>query len=162
MGNTWIPRASLNLMKFFPLGGVADRLTLSTEFYYNHAGYATNIFSGGVIDYSRILNTLLAKADTKNDTTTVMGLYEANSYSKYYGMLSASISRFIVSDMTYSCNIISNFSQACSMLSTGIDYKSLHNFLFSFYLNAFLGNKNTEYTFSNNGLMVQIRTGIIF
>jgi len=158
MGNTWIPRASLNLMKFFPLGGVADRLTISTEFYYNHAGYTTNIFSGGLIDYQLILNTLLAT----NDTAAVMGLYEANSYSKYYGMFSASISRFIVSDMTFTCNVIGNFSQACYMLSTGIDYRSLHNFLFSFYLNAFLGKKNTEYTFSNNGLMASIRTGIVF
>jgi roadblock/LC7 domain-containing protein len=162
MGDTWIPRASVNLMKFFPVGGVADRLTISTEFYYNHAGYAPNVFSGGVIDYSRILNTLLAKANTKNDTTTVMGLYEANSYSKYYGMFSASLSRFIVSDMTYTCSVIGNFSQASYMLSTGIDYRSLQNFLFSFYLNAFLGKKNTEYTFSNNALMAQIRTGIVF
>jgi hypothetical protein len=157
-GDGWIPRASVNLMKFFPLSGVADRVMLSTEFYYNHAGYAPNIFEGGLIDYQKILFKLLGRYDM----ATVLGLYEPNSYSKYYGMLSASVSRFIITDMTLAANVAGNFNQNCCMVSAGVDYQSLHNFNLSLYLNGFLGEKNTEYTFTGSGLAVQVKAGVAF
>jgi hypothetical protein len=160
MGNTWIPRASLNLMKFFPLSGVADRFMVSAEFYYNHAGYARNIFGGGLGDYSNIIDTLLKHEN--NDTAKVMALYEANSYSKFYGMLSMSISRFVIDGLTFSCNVIGNLNQNCFVVSTGLSYHSLQNFIFGISLNAFVGQDNAEYTFSENGLVVQIQTGIMF
>jgi hypothetical protein len=159
MGDNWIPRASVNLMKFFPLNGVADRVMVSTEFYYNHAGYDPNIFSGGMIDYQKIISTLLRKDNTLE---TVLYLYEPNSYSKYYAMFSTSISRFILNDMTFTCSAVGNLSQRCAMLSSGVSYQSLHNFILSANVNGFVGKKNTEYTFSDQGLSLQLRMGLVF
>ena len=159
MGDNWIPRASVNLMKFFPLNGVADRLMVSTEFYYNHTGYDPNIFSGGLIDYQKIIGTLLMKG---NDLETILSLYEPNSYSKYYAMLSASVSRFILDDMTLALSAVGNLNQRCAMLSGGVTYTSLHDFTLSANLNGFVGKKNTEYTFTDQGLTAQIRVGLIF
>jgi hypothetical protein len=159
MSDAWIPRASINLMKFFPLNGVADRVMVSTEFYYNHAGYDPNIFSGGLIDYQRIIGTLLRKG---NDIETVLSLYEPNSYSKYYTMVSTSISRFILNDMTLTCSAVGNLSQRCAMLTGGVSYQSLHDFVLSANVNGFVGKKNTEYTFTDQGLSLQLRMGLLF
>ena len=159
IGDSWIPRASVNLMKFFPLNGVADRLMVSTEFYYNYAGYDPNIFSGGLIDYQKIIATLLRKG---NDLETILSLYEPNSYSKYYAMLSTSISRFILNDMTFTCSAVGNLNQRCAMLSGGVSYQSLHDFMLSANVNGFVGKKNTEYTFTDQGLSLQLRMGLVF
>jgi hypothetical protein len=159
MGDNWIPRASVNLMKFFPLNGVADRVMVSTEFYYNHAGYDPNIFSGGLIDYQKIIGTLMRKGNTLE---TVLSLYEPNSYSRYYAMLSTSISRFILDAMTFSCSAVGNLNQKCVMLTGGVTYTTLHDFTLSANLNGFVGKKNTEYTFTDQGLSLQVRMGLVF
>jgi hypothetical protein len=159
LGNSWIPRASVNLMKFFPLNGVADRVMVSSEFYYNHAGYNPNIFDGGLVDYQKIIGTLLRK---DNNLETILSLYEPNSYSKYYAMLSTSISRFILNDMSFSCSAVGNLSQKCAMLTGGVTYTTLHDFTLSANLNGFVGKKNTEYTFTDQGLSLQARMGLVF
>ena len=160
MGGNWIPRASINLMKFFPLNGVADRVMVMTEFYYNHAGYDPNIFSGGMVDYQKIIMTLWLEKGYAMDE--ILSLYEPNSYSKYYGMLSTSISRFILNDMTFTCSAIGNLNQRCAMLTGGVSYTTLHDFTFSANLNGFVGKKNTEYTFTDQGLSLQARMGLVF
>ena len=171
LGNRWFPRIALGLTKFMPLAGVADRLTLSAELYYNHAGYDTNFFNNPAvirnIHPTLPLDTAQRHADLLRmpwlaDPLNFSRLYEPNSYSKYYAAIFGSISRFILDDMTFSCNAIGNLQQKCFVVSTGVDYQSLNDFVFGVSLNAFLGPKNTEYTFSGNGLMVQLRTGIIF
>jgi hypothetical protein len=161
MGDAWIPRASVNLMKFFPLNGVADRIMVSTEFYYNHAGYDPNVFDGGLIDYQKIIATLIS-APRSYDFESVMALYEPNSYSRYYAMLSTSISRFILNDMTFTCSAVGNLSQKCAMLTGGVTYTTLHDFTLSANLNGFVGKKNTEYTFTDQGLSLQVRMGLVF
>ncbi|MBN2188401.1 MAG: hypothetical protein JW699_03025 [Chitinispirillaceae bacterium] len=172
IGGKWYPRVAVSLTRFFPLAGVADRLIVSSEFYYNHIGYDENVFADPVL--GKDLQSLMAGSFFSIDTShlsgmpwllnpgIVSGLYEMHSYSKFYAALFASISRFILDDMTFSCNAIGNLNQMSFVVSTGVSYQSLHNFIFGISLNAFLGRENTEYTFSGNGLMVQIRTGIIF
>jgi hypothetical protein len=172
LGNRWLPRLCLSLTKFFPLNGVADRLTMNAEFYYNGAGYDVNIFNDPVLgkDFAQLmagsisqqLGSDLQKMPWLTDPATLSGLYEVNGYSKYYAAFFGSISQFILDGMTFSCNAIGNLQQTSFVVSTGINYQSLHNFVFGISLNAFLGPKNTEYTFTGNGLMVQLRTGVIF
>jgi hypothetical protein len=160
LDDTWIPRASVNLMKFFPLNGVADRVMVSTEFYYNHAGYDINIFKGGIPEYQRLIRSI--KLDSTQTFGDILSLYEPNSYSKYYAMLSTSISRFIITDMTLTCSAVGNLSQRCAMLTGGVSYQSLHDFVLSANVNGFVGKKNTEYTFTDQGLSLQLRMGLLF
>jgi hypothetical protein len=162
LDDTWIPRASVNLMKFFPLSGVADRVMVSTEFYYNHAGYEINVFKGGINEYLRIISSVAHNLDTNQTYDDILSLYEPNSYSKYYGMLSTSISRFILNDMTFTCSAVGNLNQRCAMLSGGVSYQSLHDFMLSANVNGFVGKKNTEYTFTDQGLSLQLRMGLVF
>jgi hypothetical protein len=160
MGNTWIPRVSMNLMKFFPLNGVADRVMVSTEVYYNNAGYDTNIFKGGMVDYQRIMRSV--NLDATQSFEDILSLYEPNSYSKYYGMLSTTISRFILNDMSFTCSAIGNLNQRCAMLTGGVTYTTLHDFTLSANLNGFVGKADTEYTFTDQGLALQVRMGLVF
>jgi hypothetical protein len=172
IGNRWYPRVAVNLTKFFPLAGVADRLTVSGEFYYNNIGYDVNVFTDPSLgrDLQSLMTGKFSSVDTNDlirmpwlrNADIVSGLYEMHSYSKYYAAIFASISRFILDGMTFSCNVIGNLNQKSFVASTGVDYQSLHNFVFGISLNAFLGRKSTEYTFTGNALMAQVRTGIIF
>ncbi len=156
MGNTWIPRIAVNLTKFFPLNGVADRLMLSGEFYYNNAGYDTNMFN------DRRVGQLLALLLNSGERSPASRLYEMNSYSKYYAALFTSISRFIIEQMTFSCNAIGNLNQKCFVVSMGVSYQSLHDFNFGVSFDAYPGRKHTEYTFMDNGLTVRVQAGIVF
>ncbi|MGA3052058.1 MAG: hypothetical protein ABSE00_09085 [Chitinispirillaceae bacterium] len=172
LGNYWFPRLCLSLTKFFPLAGVADRLTMNTEFYYNGAGNNVNIFNDPVL--GRDIQQLIAGSITPQlasdlqampwlaSATTLSNLYTPNSYSKYYAALFCSISQFLIDPMTFTCNAIGNLPQKSFVVSTGINYHSLNDFVFGVSLNAFLGPKNTEYTFSGNALMAQVTTGILF
>jgi hypothetical protein len=64
--------------------------------------------------------------------------------------------------MTFTCSAVGNFNQRCAMLSTGLSYQSLNNFILSANLNGFVGKKNTEYTFTDQGLSLQLRMGLVF
>ena len=171
LGDRWFPRVSLGLTKFLPLAGVADRVTLVGEFYYNGAGADTNIFNNSTV--ARLLHSTLSGAITMDTTglgampwlknpSSISDLYTANSYSKYYAAFFGSISQFIRDDMTFTFNAIANLEQKCCIVSAGVGYQSLHDFVCGVSVNAFLGPPNTEYTFAQEGLMVQGRMGIIF
>jgi hypothetical protein len=156
MGNTWVPRAAINLTRMFPLNGVADRLMVSGEFYYNNAGYDTNIFNDPRV------GQLMALLLTSGTGSPASRLYEMNSYSKYYAALFTSISKFIMEPMSFSLNAIGNLNQQCFIVSTGIGYRSLHDFTAGISLDAYLGKKHTEYTFMGNGLVVRLQAGVVF
>jgi len=170
LGNGWYPRICLSLTKSFPFGGVADRLTANANFYYNGAGSGTNIINdpllrtylselvAGTLSATQLPTTM----QWLTNPTTLTTLYTPNSYSKYYAAAFCSISQFIIDPMTLTCNAIGNLQQKSFVVSTGVNYHSLNNFVFGVSLNAFLGPKNTEYTFSGNALMAQMMTGIIF
>lgn len=172
VGDKWYPRAAISLTKFFPLAGVKDRLIISGEFYYNHIGYDENVFADSVLgrDLAHLMAGRFSSIDSADWSTMpwlanpdiVSDLYEMHSYSKCYAALFASIGRFILDDMTFSCNAIGNLNQGSFVLSTGVTYRSLHNYVFGLMLNAFVGRENTEYTFYDNRLMAQIWTGVIF
>ena len=141
---------------FFPLGGIADRLMITGEFYYNHAGYDTNIFND---PRAALLMQTISAAGVD---PRLLRIYEPNSYSKYYAMFAASISRFIIEPMSFSCSALGNFSQKCFVLSSGLTYQSLHDFTAGIMINGYAGPRHTEYTFGNQGIEVRLQAGIVF
>ena len=106
--------------------------------------------------------TVLQVLGTKADFLNQNNIYEMNSYSRYYASLFTSISKFIISDLTYSLNAIANLNQGSAILSTGVTYTNLNSFTMGLTLNAFVGEQNTEYTYSNNALSVQATAGLSF
>jgi hypothetical protein len=149
----WISRAAVGLGKSFNVAGVPDRLTTVAELYFNQPGSEDGrlplppqgvALPGG---FSRVeMLGLLAQS----------GLYEPNSYSRYYAAFFATLNRFFRSDLTLTFNAIGNLNQRCALLSSGIAYRDLNDFGLSLLVNGFAGPEDTEYTFSRQALQVQL------
>jgi hypothetical protein len=162
--NHWVPRASVNLSRSFALLGVPDRLSLTTEFYYNGAGV-----KGERVDVPpearELARLALGRDATGAELQMVLaesGLYEPNSYSRFYAALFTSVSKFILPDMTLSLNGMMNLEHRSAILSAGLSYATLGDFTFGLSVNGFVGPKNTEYTFAGDAMQVQLTAGVVF
>lgn len=161
----WAPRTSINFTKGFRLGNFNDRLTVSTEFFYNHLGYKENLFNDrNIYQFGTpvITGTTILNNGTKKDFLLLNNLYDPNYLSQYYGAFFTSISRFIITDMTLNVNYIRNFTDGSGILSTGVTYKNINDFSAGFLVNSALGKENREYTFSKTEYDIQIILGIAF
>jgi len=169
--DTWIPRAAVGLTKWFDFLDVHDRIMAIAEFYYNGAGYTTNVFADRDTGYlydvpvksiSEIGIPDVKTSGTKTDYLVGHDLFEQNSYSQYYLVLFISISRFITSSMSLNLNAIGNLKQRCAAVSAGVTYTSLSDFSLGATIVGYIGAKNTEYTYQNNAVMVQVTAGMTF
>lgn len=130
----WIPGFSLGFTKYFNFMDINDRISVTGELYYNHAGFDHNVF-----DEPDRIYSLLYK-----------GLYEPNHISRAYASLFTSIKRFIVSNGMLKLNYLSNLTD-----KSGIFYiLYLYNFRYDFFIDLSfsqtIGNGKDEYTFSGN------------
>lgn len=158
----WVAKAAVNFSEGFRLGNFNDRLTVTTEFFYNQSGYTKSPFSDKTLyAFSGPLAVLLP-AGTKSQFLLANGLYEPNYLSRYYGAVFTSISRFIITDMTLNLNYVRNLNDQSGVLSTGLNYKTLNDFSAGLLVNAFLGSANREYTFSGVKLSTQLTAGVSF
>ncbi|MFC1504652.1 hypothetical protein ACFL6D_04475, partial [Spirochaetota bacterium] len=142
----WIPRISIGLSKSFDLFDINDRIMVSGEFFYNHNGYDENIF-----DDKAFVASLAAS-----------GRYKMNRHSKYYASIFTSISKFILSDMTLSCNAIGNLSDSSFILTGGLSYSPVYNFALGLSFISYLGKDEREYTYAGNSLGIEINSSITF
>ncbi|MDD5687904.1 MAG: hypothetical protein PHE88_08745 [Elusimicrobia bacterium] len=151
-------KASINLSKGFRLGNFNDRLTVSTEFFYNQSGYKENLFN----DRNIYQFDSSVFSGTKKDFLLLNGLYDPNNLSRYYGALFTSVSRFVITDMTLNMNYISNFCDSSGILSTGVTYKNINDFSAGLLVNSTLGKANREYTFSKVKYDIRVTLGVSF
>ena len=148
----WIPRVSVGFTKSFDYGEVQDRINVTNEFYYNQAGYDKNIFQ-----------RLADNGDANLKATYLTDYYQAYQNSKYYWGLFSSVGKFIVPEMTLSCNSIMNLVDKSATVSAGISYvPALTDMEFDFTINGALGGENTEATFMGSRLSVNLGTRISF
>jgi len=158
----WVTKAAVDFGKGFRLGNFNDRLTVTTEFFYNQTGYVGSPFRDKKIyAFSGPLAAALP-AGTKGMFLLGNGLYDANYLARYYGAVFASISRFIITDLTLNTNYIHNFNDNSGALSAGVNYKNLNDFTAGFLALAPLGPANGEYTFSGAKLFLQLTAGVLF
>ncbi|OGS46222.1 MAG: hypothetical protein A2539_02990 [Elusimicrobia bacterium RIFOXYD2_FULL_34_15] len=156
----WAPRSSINFSKGFRIGNFNDRLTVSTEFFYNQPGYKENIFKDNNI-YQFSAPTILSSG-TKMEFLLLNNLYDPNYLSRYYSAIFTTLSRFVISDMNLNMNYILNIDDGSGILSTGVTYKNINDLSAGFLVNTFLGEENGEYTFSNLKYDLQLTAGISF
>jgi hypothetical protein len=157
----WIPRASINFSKSFRVGNFNDRLTVSSEFFYNHTGYEDNIFGDNSI-YTYSTPVGLAATGTKKDFLLGNGLYEMNYHSKYYGALFLTLGRFLIEDMTLTANYIRNCNDGSGIISSGVTYKNMNDLSAGILFDSYIGPRDAEYTYSDTKYDVQLTFGISF
>lgn len=149
----WLPRISAGITRYFKVNGIPDRLMTTVEMYYNQPGSTLRSFP--IPDDIVISDTLAA-------VLIAEGLYEPNNFSRFYLSLFSSFSRFIVSDMTLSCNAIGNLYQQCAMVTASLSYNTIHNFFVEILCTGYIGKEKTEYTITGDGLQVQLTAGLSF
>jgi hypothetical protein len=93
---------------------------------------------------------------------TLNNLYQMNDFSRYYVGLDIGVSRIILSSLGGFFKIIDNIQQSGAVLTTGINYVSLNEFFIGLTVNGFIGQQNTEYTYQNQAMMVQVTAGVTF
>lgn len=148
-----IPRASFGFTKYFTVGEIKDQISVTTEFYYNQAGYDRNI-----------LERIAQEPDgvTKN---TAIAKYTANLYSnsKYYFALFGSVQKFIVPEMTLGLNSMMNLDDKSAVLVAGLSYvPALTDLQINFNITGYLGAANTEATYLGNRWSIGLGTKIAF
>ncbi len=162
--NDLITRAALNASRFFDFADVSDRIFTSVELYYNQGGDDGNIFKEPALLMLR--DAMLSAPDTSMEKQAAQYIYgtyyEPNSYSRFYGALATSISKFIFSDLTLSAGGIINIDQKCATIYSSLAYRNLHNFFAGLDLIGYVGPKDTEYTLFKDALTVRVRAGIGF
>ena len=171
--DSWTAKACIDFGRAFKFNDQPDKIQVNLEFFYNGEGYGSNIFSNNKL-YAHESDITITNPDgTKstipagypvNKTAYILGnnLYQPNYYARYYAALFTTVNNFITSNFSLRNNLVSNIEQKAFILSSGIDYSSINDFKAGLSLNAYLGKKNTEYTFMNNALEVLITAGIVF
>ncbi|MFA5857542.1 MAG: hypothetical protein WC955_00595 [Elusimicrobiota bacterium] len=161
----WVTKASVGFGRAFDCLNVPDRINVITEFYYDQNGYNDNVLSDPK-SYS-LANipgnlSLYWPVDTKKNYIKANDLYESNYFSQRYAALFVSVSKFIISDMSLSTNIISNLIDGSGMVSTGLSYRNMNDFIWGLTLIGYYGGADAEYTFNNSAIGVRMNFGITF
>ncbi len=153
----WTSRVSLGASKSFDHANISDRISVSTELYYNQDGYEENVFS----KLSEL--DLTDQAQSATYMRYMTEVYEPYQNSKYYLAYFTSVQRFPHPNMTLSVNGITNLVDKSTTFSTGLSYKpSLSDMSVSLSANTYFGRENTEATFHGNRFSISLATRIVF
>lgn len=150
----WQPRISVGAGRSFDAGGLPDRLMLSAEYYYNHAGSEARR-----MPFASLLGQAAALGFTPEQAlaaAAAFGAYEPNSYSRHYAAAFAVWNRFFRSDLTLSGTALANLNQGSALLAGVLAYRDLNDFGLSLTLYGFAGPKGTEYVLASDALQVQV------
>ena len=116
--NKIVPRISAGIGRSLDFMGFHDALTVEAEAFYNDAGYSQNIFAdtahyslGGFAPPQPGSPAPPVRV-TKEQFLLSSGLYDANYHSPYYAALFIGVSRFLLSDLTFSLNGIIEYLPA--------------------------------------------------
>ena len=144
--NAWITRICLGISKSIDWE-TDNRITFNGEFFYNQTGATNNdIFENKMKALSYVMN----------------GMYEANYYGQFYGLLSVSMNRFILEDMTASVSMIGNISDMSFITFGSLSYTPAFNFTVGMNIYGMFGEKFGEYTASPSGLAADLTMTLNF
>jgi hypothetical protein len=162
---------SVDIGRSFDFMGFHDALTVTAEAFYNREGYSTNLFSDTahyfIQGYKEVQSSSsgipsAAPQVTKAQYLMASGLYDPNYHSPYYAALFIGISRFLLSDLTFSVNGIMNIKQQCGIVSGSIGYTTLGNLTLGANIIGYIGPKNTEYTFPGQSAALRLTADVRF
>lgn len=165
--NRIVPRISAGIGRSFDFMEFHDALTVQAEAFYNAEGYWENLFA----DTAHYLIDHITQSPapgggvphvTKSQFLLASGLYDANYHSPYYAALFMGISRFLLSDLTFSVNGIMNIRQQCGIVSGSIEYTTLGNLTLGATIIGYIGEDNTEYTFGGQSAALRLTADVRF
>ena len=143
--NQFVPRFCIGFTKSFDIGNVTDRLTITPEFYYNHAGYDDDMFE-----------------DETTRLAFIEDYYEFGNYGKIYSSLFVNVKKFIISNIQLNMNLLGNLTDLSFILSTGITYNPVYNVTFNVDVLSYLGKENREFTYNGEAIALQLGLSLRF
>jgi len=164
-----IYKASINFGRDFDFGEKANNLNISLEMFYNGDGYSKNPAEDNntynfdkpvVVKLNGI--TYSIPVGTRKTYLLGHGLYDPNYLSKYYAALFITVKEFIISELSFKLNGISNIQQKSYIVSSGLSYTNINNFTSGITVDGYLGDKNGEYRVKGVNYDIQVNAGIIF
>jgi len=128
-----VVKSSVGLTRSFDAWDVLDRITVTTEVFYNSAGYDENMFEElGPADRAQFFG----------------GYFQAGYYGRSYAALFVTVNKFILSEMTLTLSGIVNLSDMSGIAMAALSHAPVNNFTLTFRLSSYLGPDNREYTAS--------------
>ncbi len=124
-------KSSVGLSRTFDAWDVADRIGVTTEFFYNGSGYEDN---------------MLQELNEINRARFFGGYYHLGYYGKYYAAAFVTVNKFLVSDMTLGLSGIANFSDMSGIALVSLSLSPVDNFTLSLQASSYFGPDNSEYT----------------
>ena len=163
-GGDPVVRLCVGFMRMFDFLDIDDRVMIVGEFYFNQIGDGGNSFEEYRVGalYDSIMELPGGESIKQQAGIALLNGFEFNSLSKYYGAFFVTFNRFLITDMTLQLNGLVNFNHGCAMLTTGLQYRTLHNFSIGCLVTGFIGPEESEYTFMNNGASVRLTAGVYF
>jgi hypothetical protein len=166
----WQTKLCLDVGRQFNFFDISQGISITGSFYYNQGGYGDNLFNDtDKYNFKAPVNSLDATGKpviktngTKADFLTMNNLYEMNNFSRYYLGLDIEVSRIFISALSGFFKVIENIPQSSTILTTGVNVVSLNEFFTGLTINGYFGKKNTEYTFQNQAMSIQITAGVTF
>lgn len=158
-----VPCSSFGFTKYWTVKDIKDQISLTTEFYYNGAGYDQNIIqriaeSGNTAVKDSYFNILNNQPDYFQ-----LNMYQPFLNSKYYAALFGSVQDFIIPEITFNLNGIMNMVDSSAVVTAGISYvPKVIDMEIDFNIYDYLGAPNTEATFSGNRWSLNLQTKISF
>ena len=163
----WQTRLCIDVGRDFNFFDISQGLSITGSFYYDKGGYSDNLFADTT--HYEIKNLITASGANATPVTvtkaaflTMNNLYQLNDFSRYYVGLDIEISRIILSALSGYLKVVNNIQQSSTILTTGVNFVSLNEFFTGLMINGYFGPKNTEYTFLNQAMTVQITAGVTF
>ena len=163
----WQTRLCIDVGRQFNFFDISQGLSITGSFYYDKGGYNNNLFADTThYEIKSLITAAGANVTlvpvTKAAFLTMNNLYQLNDFSRYYLGLDIEISRIILSALSGYFKVVDNIAQSSTILTTGINFVSLNEFFTGLMINGYFGPKNTEYTFLNQAMTVQITAGVTF
>ncbi len=147
--NQFVTKVSLGITKTFDWE-LKDRISVTAQFYYKSDGYTENLL--------------------KNDSDKLMfafpyggvSYFVQSDFYAYNWALLTSINEFLNPNLTLFLNAIGNFVDNSFALNPTIVWNPIYDFNISLFLYAYIGDDNTEYTFTGNALAVGMSASLLF
>ncbi len=174
-------KACIDVGKKFNFLDFPQNLSVTLSFFFNSSGYKENIFRDTMIYLfmppliaqqnmrSQMPASLQAAAlqtpkytGTKKEFLLGNNLYEQHNYSRFYAAVFTQVDRLYLSGLTGTFNVVTNLPQISMIFSGGLFYTTIYEFFMGLVISAYVGGKNTEYTFDNKAIGLQANIGMTF
>jgi len=151
ISNQLVSKVAIGFTKTFDWE-LSDRISVTVEFYYKSDGYTQNYLTN-----STFLNSIQESMFTTGQTA-----YTMSDFYAYNWLFTGSLNEFIDQNLTLSVTAVGNFVDYSYEVGSTLSWNPVYDFTINLSFFGYIGDVNTEYTVSENGLSAVLTGSIVF